>query len=132
MRTKEPIQIVCDGPCGRSGAGYRVSNTVHLAEGPVNLQTIQPPAGWRTALVRPDISLPAGQAVDANMTAPLLARATGGGVEAVLCDKCQKRLAFMPQTPAVTDEVSGAPLEEHEAVAALEEQRAAAQKADLQ
>lgn len=131
MRTKEPIQIVCDGPCGRSGAGFRVCNTVHLAEGPVNLQTIQPPAGWKTALVRPDISLPAGQAVDANMSAPMLARATGGGVEAVICDKCQKRLKLMPVTPEVTDEVSGEQVQEHEAVAALEEQRAAAQK-DLQ
>lgn len=95
MRTKEPVQIICDG-CNRSGAGFRVSNTVHLQQGPVSLMTIQPPAGWRTALVRPDISLPGGQQVDANMTAPQLARATDGGVEACLCDRCQKKLAFRP------------------------------------
>lgn len=95
MRTKEPVQVICDG-CNRSGAGFRVSNTVHLPEGPVSLQTIQPPAGWRTALVRPDITLPGGQQVDANMTAPQLARATNGGVEACLCERCQKKLTLMP------------------------------------
>lgn len=105
MRTKEPINVVCDG-CNRSGNGYRVSNTVHLQQGPVNLQTIQPPSGWRTALVRPDISLPAGQPVDANMTAPALARATNGGVEACLCDRCQKKLTLVaaPQVDAGTVE----------------------------
>jgi len=127
MRTKEPIQVVCDG-CNRAGAGFRVSNTVHLAEGPVNLQTIQPPAGWKTALVRPDISLPGGQSVDANMTAPALARATNGSVEACLCDRCQKKLERMPVNAKASDVEPLAEPEptEESAVASLEAQRAAA------
>lgn len=110
MRTREPIQCMCDG-CGRTGTGHRITATVLAPDGPVSMQTLDVPYGWRVAVVRPDLALPPGQRFDARMDAQTLARATGAPVEAALCERCTKRATFTPldEAPAQVPSMALAP-----------------------